>query len=762
MIKFNQTTKVKAEDLAQVPFNEGQLLFIVDTKQLMYDYVRPSDSAQLRLTLGGEDLVAGLGIDITNNTISLEQPIFVGTAEEWEDLDDDVKAQYVIVNITDDGMGDGAYTAGDGINISASNEISVVNRLVIASALPAAASSLEGQIRLLTGEQTGYIKGGIYECQSDGETPPTYSWTLISSSAAVDAVEEDNMNPVTSNAVYEALDALGTAAEKDATDRVQPNNHDLVESTAVYSAINNALSSIYTPRGDISYETLIADKDTLLTAAHVGDIYELSSSGTTTDDFLQGVGTTINVGDNVGIIQTAPNVYKFNLMANAFDLTDYQKQVLTTALIIGGVSKTTVEAALAALNSVKVDKSATAGLLKNDGTVDTTSYAETVSGATNGNFAALNADGNLVDSGKKASDFAEPSDIPGAYSSTPAMNGAASAGSAAEWSRGDHVHPTDTTRQPKTLETPLTIDGASKTTVEAALAALNSGKASTASPVFTGTPTAPTAAAGTDTDQVATTSFVKKATDALPSTAIFASPRMHANIYRGKYLGTSVTAEQYAAISAGTFDDLYVSDYWTIGGVNWRIADFDYWYGKDDTACSTHHVVIVPDTALVSAKMNNTNTTGSDPGGYVGSDFYTGANSNTGRATAIAAVNNAFGAAHVMTKRLLFTNKVANGIATAGNWYDSKVDLMNEINVYGSYIFTPAPNGSTIPYNYTTDYTQFALFRLEPQRICNRAAWWLRDVVSAANFAGVFGYGYADCSGASHSLGVRPAFAIKG
>lgn len=40
----------------------------------------------------------------------------------------------------------------------------------------------------------------------------------------------------------------------------------------------------------------------------------------------------------------------------------------------------------------------------------------------------------------------------------------------------------------------------------------------------------------------------------------------HNSIYRGKYLGSSVTAEQYLAISTGAFTDLYIGDYWTIGG----------------------------------------------------------------------------------------------------------------------------------------------------------------------------------------------------
>ena len=60
-----------------------------------------------------------------------------------------------------------------------------------------------------------------------------------------------------------------------------------------------------------------------------------------------------------------------------------------------------------------VQKSSTAGLIKNDGTIDTTTYVSDISGkadkvasATNGDFAGLDSNGNLTDSGKKASDFA--------------------------------------------------------------------------------------------------------------------------------------------------------------------------------------------------------------------------------------------------------------------------------------------------------------------------------------------------------------------
>ena len=48
----------------------------------------------------------------------------------------------------------------------------------------------------------------------------------------------------------------------------------------------------------------------------------------------------------------------------------------------------------------------------------------------------------------------------------------------------------------------------------------------------------------------------------------------HNSIYRGKFLGNSVTNLQYQALKDGTFTDLFIGDYWTIGDVNYRIAAF--------------------------------------------------------------------------------------------------------------------------------------------------------------------------------------------
>jgi hypothetical protein len=81
-----------------------------------------------------------------------------------------------------------------------------------------------------------------------------------------------------------------------------------------------------------------------------------------------------------------------------------------------------------------------------------------------------------------------------AGSATPLVNGTAAVGTSLRYARQDHVHPTDTSRAPL------------------------------ASPSLTGTPLAPTATAGTNTTQIATTAFVTAAVPGFASTAEIASP----------------------------------------------------------------------------------------------------------------------------------------------------------------------------------------------------------------------------------------------
>lgn len=232
----------------------------------------------------------------------------------------------------------------------------------------------------------------------------------------------------------------------------------------------------------------------------------------------------------------------------------------------------------------------------------------------------------------------------------------------------------------------------------------------------------------------------------------FAPVELRRVLFRGKNLGTALTAVQKAAIKDGSFKGMFLGDYWSIGGRIWRIVDMDYWYNCGDTAFTSHHLVIMPDEALYNAQMNTTNVT---TGGYVGSAMY---KSNLANAKTI--VNAAFQGS-VLTHREYLCNAVANGRPSGGAWFDSSIELPNEPMMYGHPHFSPTSDGSTVPSIYTISKTQLALFMVCPRFIVNRSYnQWLRDVVSSAFFAVVDAGGFTNYYYASNSHGVRPVFPV--
>ena len=168
--------------------------------------------------------------------------------------------------------------------------------------------------------------------------------------------------------------SLGTASTKDSTNVVVSNSTDLVESGAVKDAIDNALTTTYKASGTKTCSELISS---LLIADNEGNVYNITDSGETTSDFIEGSGHPINAGDNVAVIEVSENTYKFDIMGGFIDTSNF------------------------------VSKSSTSGLIKNDGTIDTNTYltanditnkADKVESATNGNLAGLSSTGNLTDS----------------------------------------------------------------------------------------------------------------------------------------------------------------------------------------------------------------------------------------------------------------------------------------------------------------------------------------------------------------------------
>lgn len=230
------------------------------------------------------------------------------------------------------------------------------------------------------------------------------------------------------------------------------------------------------------------------------------------------------------------------------------------------------------------------------------------------------------------------------------------------------------------------------------------------------------------------------------------TPNVHMIIPRCQSLGSTVTSAQKAAIQNRTYTDLWLGDYWTINGVNYRIVDFEYFTRCGDTDFDRGNIQIVPDNRLYNYVMNNTNTT---DGGYVGSKMYT-----EGLDSAKSTIASAFGDM-VLSHREFLVNAVSNGKPSGGAWYNSTVELMNEHMVYGAKFFGAFADYPTVPANSDVTRSQLALFRIMPKFINNDRQWsWLRDVATASRFAAIASVGGPGIHGASNNCGVRPIFSI--
>ena len=221
---------------------------------------------------------------------------------------------------------------------------------------------------------------------------------------------------------------------------------------------------------------------------------------------------------------------------------------------------------------------------------------------------------------------------------------------------------------------------------------------------------------------------------------------------RCKYLGTAITDAQNTAIKNRTYDDLFIGDYWTINGVNWRIVAIDYYYNVGDTNFDKGNIIVMPDTVLYNAQMNTANTTA---GAYHGSLMRT---QNLNNAKTIA--RNAFGS-HLANHSIMLANAVDASGPSGWDWYDSDgVELPNEVQIYGTRVWGSALKG----FDVATQKQQFPLLALAPQFVNIRQSYWLQDVSSrsvSSFFARVYYDGSAGSYDASISLGVRPSVTLS-
>lgn len=243
------------------------------------------------------------------------------------------------------------------------------------------------------------------------------------------------------------------------------------------------------------------------------------------------------------------------------------------------------------------------------------------------------------------------------------------------------------------------------------------------------------------------------------------------NVFRGKFLGTAYTAKQQAAVQSGSFEDLYLGDYWTINGVNWRIVDFDYYYNYGAVRCVQHHIVLMPDTILRTGAMNE-DFFKANAGAYLGSDMkklHMPAMFNT--------VVAAFTQARILAFNEFFSNSMKSGpegaIVNSGVWQEARVELPSQHMLFGTAAMMPGSTGANSASQIILPASnQFALFRLCPWFLPvgalapasgtdSKLTQWTRDALSPTNWSVVTSMGSLGQAVSNvKTYGFRPYFCL--
>lgn len=163
----------------------------------------------------------------------------------------------------------------------------------------------------------------------------------------------------------------------------------------------NALPSAIIPKGSKAFASLAPSTD--LAAANLGFMWNITDAFTTTSDFAEGAGHSIPAGANVYVANVgtaAEPSYKYDIFQGMYDLSGYalKSEMSVTAGTGDDADKTTIQ--------LKSGTSATVLTAHQD----ISGKADKVSGATAGNLAKLDSNGNLVDAGIAADDFNDKAD----------------------------------------------------------------------------------------------------------------------------------------------------------------------------------------------------------------------------------------------------------------------------------------------------------------------------------------------------------------
>lgn len=174
-------------------------------------------------------------------------------------------------------------------------------------------------------------------------------------------------------------------------------------------------------------------------------------------------------------------------------------------------------------------------------------------------------------------------------------------------------------------------------------------------------------------------------------------------IYRGKYLGTTLTKEQAKSIANGSFKGLFLGDYWVgkslnesdasnVENISYQIYGFNYWWRKGNFGPDVRvsHITLFPNRYsiynTVGVPSQNTNN------GYLGLHIHEYLQQKMPSLVSTFLPNSD----DILTRQANLTNAATNGVATSSVFVDNvKFVLPSLAMLYGYTISTNQFEGGT-------------------------------------------------------------------
>lgn len=198
------------------------------------------------------------------------------------------------------------------------------------------------------------------------------------------------------------------------------------------------------------------------------------------------------------------------------------------------------------------------------------------------------------------------------------------------------------------------------------------------------------------------------------------NPPVHNQIVRGSSLGNEFRQNHKDAIRTGSFQDLWLGDYWLYNNVRWMIVDFNYFRGTEESV--KNHIVVMPDRSLSASSA----TKAEDPlKNYCDSLMYDAAAKLKPQFAAL------FGDEYIMGHKDVLANTYAGSatfpytsdqVLVRGGIYST---IPDEVMMFGARLMAPVQAGRDAASHITGK--QFSYYR-QGMGIPNpHQIFWLRD-----------------------------------